>query len=133
MSISVQSLKKAVRLAEQIEDLEAQLASILGKSAAGSRSAKAIATVQSAPAPKATGKKRPHFSAAARASIARAQKARWAKVKEGKAAEPTAMKPEKAARAKKKGKMSAAGRAAVAAAQKKRWAKVKSAKAKAGK
>ena len=62
------------------------------------------------------------MSAAGRAAVAAAQKARWAKVKAGKPA---------AKASAKKSKMSAAGRAKIAAAQKARWAKVKAEKAKA--
>ena len=58
------------------------------------------------------------MSAAGRAAVAAAQKARWAKLKGKKAAKTVA----------KKRKMSAAGRAAIVAAQKARWAKVKAAK-----
>ena len=55
------------------------------------------------------------MSAAARAKIAAAQKARWAKVKKS-VAKPVA---------KKKSGISAAGRAKIAAAAKARWAKAK--------
>lgn len=61
------------------------------------------------------------MSPAARARIAAAQKARWAKFKGKKAGKPVA---------KKKRKMSAAGRAAIAAAAKARWARVRAEKAK---
>ena len=61
------------------------------------------------------------MSPAARARIAAAQKARWAKLKGKKAAKPVA---------RKKHKMSAAGRAAIAAAARVRWAKVRAEKAK---
>lgn len=64
-----------------------------------------------------------HFSAATKAKMAAAQKARWAKLK-GKAAVVADPAP------KKKHKMSAAGRAANIAATKARWAKVKAGKAK---
>ena len=60
------------------------------------------------------------MSAAGRAAVAAAQKARWAKLKGKKAAKPVA----------KKRKMSAAGRAAIVAAQTARWAKIKAAKGK---
>lgn len=62
------------------------------------------------------------FSAATKAKMAAAQKARWAKLKGEPAAAP-------APAAKKKRKMSAAGRAAIVAAAKARWARVKAAKA----
>jgi hypothetical protein len=58
------------------------------------------------------------MSAAARRKIAAAQKARWAKVKDGKSEKP-GLKPKR--------KMSAAGRARIAAAAKARWAKAKAA------
>ena len=64
---------------------------------------------------------RKKMSAAGRRAIAKAQKARWAKVKK---ATPQA-KP-----AKKRKKMSAASRARIAAFQKARWAKIKAAKKK---
>lgn len=55
------------------------------------------------------------MSAAGRARIAAAQRARWRKVK--------AQRPATAAKKLGKRKMSAAGRARIAAAQKERWAK----------
>jgi hypothetical protein len=69
------------------------------------------------------GPKRGGMSAAGRARIAAAQKARWAKSKAVKVAPPAAAKP-----AKKKRKMSAAGRARIGAAAKARWAKIKAEK-----
>ena len=60
------------------------------------------------------------MSPAARARIAAAQRARWAKIKGKKADKPVV----------RKWKMSAAGRAAIAAAAKARWAKYKAEKAK---
>jgi hypothetical protein len=59
------------------------------------------------------------MSAAARARIATAQRARWAKVKAGKSSTPPA------AKATGKRIMSAAARRKIAAAQRARWAKVK--------
>jgi hypothetical protein len=59
-------------------------------------------------------KKRRKMSAAGRANIVKATKARWAKVREAKAAKP-------------RRKMSAAGKRAIAKAQKARWAKVRAA------
>ncbi|HEV2693369.1 MAG TPA: hypothetical protein VG347_10785 [Verrucomicrobiae bacterium] len=112
MSISLSSLttaqlRHAADLKDKIETLNHELALILG----GSVSA-------SAKAPKKKG----GMSAAGRAAVAAAQKARWAKVK---AAKPTAKAPAK------KSKMSAAARAKIGAAQKTRWAKVKAEQAKA--
>jgi len=64
------------------------------------------------------------FSAATKAKMAAAQKARWAK--RGKADSSSATKP------KAKRRLSAAGRAAIVAAAKARWAKVNAQKAKSG-
>lgn len=61
------------------------------------------------------------FSAATKAKMAAAQKARWAKLKGGATAATAAVK-------KPKRKLSAAGRAAIVAAAKARWARVKAGK-----
>ena len=66
--LSISQLKRAVALKEKIEALIKELASILGPST-------------TAQAPKAKKRK---MSAAGRASIRAAQKARWAKVKAAK-------------------------------------------------
>ncbi len=104
-SLSVEQLKKAVQIKEQITILESQLAELLGGG--------------SAPAT------RGGMSAAARAKIAAAQRARWARVKgtggSKAAAKPAASKPGPR-------KMSAAARAKIAAAQRARWARVKGGK-----
>ncbi len=84
----------------------------------GKVDAKLSAFESGKPAAVAVAKKR-KMSAAGRAAIAAAQKARWAKLKGGKAAKP----------AKKKIKFSAAGLARIRAAQKARWAKIKAQKA----
>jgi hypothetical protein len=62
------------------------------------------------------------MSAAGKARVASAQKARWAKIKAAKPA-VTAAKP-----AKKKFTMSAAAKAKISAAAKARWAKIKAEK-----
>ncbi|MBI5821374.1 MAG: hypothetical protein HZA88_20595 [Verrucomicrobia bacterium] len=85
----------------------------------GKVDAKLSAFESGEPAAAVVAKKR-GMSAAGRAAIARAQKARWAKLKGKKAVKPVA---------KKKHKMSAAGRAAIAAAAKARWARVRAEKA----
>jgi hypothetical protein len=107
-SLSVQQLRKAATLKEKIQSLENELRRIFGSLA------KSITAV----APK----KKRKMSAAGRASIAAAQKARWAKVKGQtvKQSQP------------KKRKMSATAKAKIAAFQKARWAKIK-AQQKAGK
>ena len=105
-SLSIAQLRRAADLQEKIEALNEELDSILG---------------ESAPAPaKVPAKQRGGMSAAGRAKIAAAQKARWAKAK---AVKPAA-KP--AVAAKGRG-MSAAARAKIAAAAKARWAKAKAA------
>lgn len=96
-TLSVSELKRALTLREKIEKLQAELTKVLG----GGTSA-----------PAKPGKRT--MSAAGRAAIAAAQKARWAKTKGKQADQP-----------KGKRKMSAAGRAAISAAAKARWAKVK--------
>ena len=105
--LTTKQLRHAADVKEKIEALNGELASILGSSA--SVSAEALT-------------KKGGMSAAGRARIAAAQKARWAKFK---AARPAAKSPTK------RNKMSAVGRARIAAAQKARWAKVKAEKAKA--
>jgi hypothetical protein len=109
-NLTASQLNKAAGIAEKIEQLNAELAALLGASA---------------PEVKIPGKRGPKkggMSAAGRARIAAAQRARWAKAK--------GQKPEVAAQPAKpaKRKMSAAGRARIIAAQKARWAKVKAAK-----
>lgn len=98
-TLSVTQLKKAVSLREKIDSLKTELAHIFGTTEAAG----------------GTGR-RGGMSAAGRARIAAAQRARWAKIN-GKVA------PAKTG----KRKMSAAGRAAIAAAAKARWAKAKAA------
>ena len=82
-------------------------------------------------APIATQGGRRTFSAATKAKMAAAQKARWAKLKGNNSAPAAATVS--APVPKKKRKLSAAGKAAIIAATKARWAKVNAAKAKAGK
>jgi len=108
-------LKLRTALVNEKAKLEARLAAIskvLGQGA------------PTTPAPAAKRGGRRQFSAATKAKMAAAQKARWAKIK-GKAAPATVSAP------KKKRKMSAAGKANIRAAVKARWAKVNAAKAKA--
>jgi len=102
ISLSAEQLRRAAAIKDQIDTLESELGRILGGSAG---------------ATKATPGKRT-MSASARARIAAAQRARWAKVKGSKAAKPAGA-PRR--------KMSAAARAKIAAAAKARWAKAKAA------
>jgi hypothetical protein len=103
-SISTTVLHRAVEIKETIASLTHELTTLLH----GSPATKTV--------------KRRKMSAAERARVAAAQKARWAKVKAGK---PPAKAPAK------KSKMSAAARAKIGAAQKARWARVKAEKSKA--
>jgi hypothetical protein len=99
-------LLKAADLQEKIAKLQTQLAELGGEIPI--------------PVTAKRGPKKGGMSAAGKAKIAAAQKARWAKFHAK--SKPAAEKP-----AKKKNKMSAAGRAKIAAAAKARWAKVKAA------
>lgn len=116
-NLSIEQLKRAVSIKEQIATLEDQLVSILGTRQVGNgriaEGDKILNGKTSAPT------KRRKMSAAGRAKIAAVQKARWAKVKTSGAAKPSAAP-------KRKG-MSAAGRAKIAAAARARWAKAKAA------
>lgn len=103
LSLTTKQLRRAADIKEKIEVLNTELASILG-------------------APVSVSAKRPKrrgMSAAGRAAVAAAQKARWAKIKAG--------KPTVKATAKKKRTMSAAAKAKISAAAKARWAKTKAA------
>jgi hypothetical protein len=102
LSLTTKQLRQAADLKEKIEALNIELVSILGAPAS---------TYAKAP-------KKPGMSAAGRARVAAAQKARWAKIKGAKSAVKVPAK---------RRKMSAAGRARISAAAKARWAKAKGA------
>jgi hypothetical protein len=102
--LSVQQLRKAAALKEKIQSLEKELGRLLGSAP----------TTAASPAPR---KKKFTMSAAARAKISAAAKARWAKIKR------KATAPKKA-----KGKMSAATKAKLSAKLKAIWAKRRAAK-----
>jgi hypothetical protein len=70
MNISAHQLRQAANVRDKITRLEKQLAKILG--------------AKGSPASDGAVKKRRKLSAAARAKIAKAQKARWAKYRAGK-------------------------------------------------
>ena len=106
-------LRQAADLKEQIEKLQNQLV-VLGGSGSGMPS----------PFKKAKPAKR-KMSAAARAKIAAAQKARWAKQKGITQTVKTIPAPKPA---KGKSGMSAEGKARIVAAQKARWAAIKAGK-----
>ena len=103
LNLSAQQLRRAAGIKDQIASLEKKLSQIVG----------APAQANSAP------KKSRKISAAGRARIAAAARARWAKVKGRK----TAAKPVKKIRRK----LSAAARAKIAAAARARWKKAKAA------
>ena len=108
MSISLDQLKEAVSIKEQIAKLELKLNQILG----GKPSPSA--------APAAAEKKGPSkMTPEAKAKISAAAKARWAKIK---AAKPAAKPVAKSAPKKAKRVLSAQGKANIIAAAKKRWA-----------
>jgi hypothetical protein len=104
-SLSSNQLRLAANLKDKIASLTKELGQILGSPS------KLVAPV--------TPKKKRTMSAAARAKIGAAAKARWAKVRGAK----SAAKPVK----KVKRTMSAAGRARISAAAKVRWKKAKAA------
>jgi hypothetical protein len=113
INLTPSQLRHAADLKEKIASLNHQLAGIIyvgGKAHAPAKVA--------LPARKKGG-----MSAAGRARIAAAQKARWAKVHAAKAKPAAAAKP-----AKKKFTMSAAAKAKISAAAKARWAKFHAAK-----
>jgi hypothetical protein len=101
-SLSPQQLRRAADIQERILDLQTELNSILGASAPADTTA-------------APGKRRRRMSAAGRAAIAAAARARWAKIKGAKTS--AAQMPKR--------KMSAAGRARLSAMAKARWRKAK--------
>jgi len=105
-TLSATQLRKAADLKDRIGKLETQLNLLLGSSAASAKPAK----------------KKGGMSAAGRAAVAAAQRARWAKINSGKS--KSVAKQVK----KERKKMSAEARAKIAAAQKARWAKQKSEK-----
>ncbi len=133
INITPTQLRKAADIQERIQSLQKELGQLLGASGPGE-----AGTTE-------TPKKR-KFSAAARARMRAAQKAKWARIKGAKGAQaPTKRKlsaqglaniragvaKRMAAKGKAvqkpKRKFSAAGRAALSAAAKARWAKVKAA------
>lgn len=108
LTLTSSQLKRAAALKDRIGKLEKDLASILG------------APTTSGSAPKKKG-----MSAAGRAKIAAAQKARWAKVAAERDLKKSSQDNKKKHLKKNGRKMSAAWRAKIAAAAKARWAKAK--------
>ena len=126
---SVAQLHRAIKIAEQIQSLESELAAILGT--AGGPVTKSVASTAS------TGKRKytkravvtEADSAAATDAVIHPLFAK-AKRKYTKKAATSTESTAPAKKKRKRGNMSEEGRAAIVAAQKARWAKVKKDKAK---
>ena len=106
-TLSPKQLRRAADLQERIIKLKDEFEQLLG------------APVGTSTPATTKPEKKYKFSAAARAKMRKAQKARWAKIKGAQESTGPAHKPKR--------KMSAAGRAAISAAAKARWAKAKAA------
>ena len=108
-TLTPKELRRAADLKERIDDLQNELSKILGNDAsAASPGTKALKD----------GRRRGRrMSAAGRAAIAAAAKARWAKLRGTVSSEKPATR--------RKRKLSAAGRAALVAAAKARWVKAR--------
>ena len=104
-NLTSKQLRQAASIKDKIESLERRIGKLLGS--------------PSKPVTEAKPKRRRKMSAAGKARIAAAQKARWAKLKGKK----LSVKPVK----KAKRKMSKAARAKISASAKARWAKAKAA------
>ena len=105
INLTSKQLRQAANLKDKIVALEKELSHLFGSTAK--------------PVTAKAPKKKRKMSAAGRARLVAALKARWAKFKAAK----SGAKP-----AKKKFKMSAAAKAKISAAAKARWAKIKAAK-----
>jgi hypothetical protein len=110
---SIDQLKRALAIAEQIQKLEAEFARIVGGTSSVASEPKAV---KASPTKR---KGRRTMSAEARQKIAAAQRARWAKSKGSSAATAKAAPSPKT---KKKRKLSPEGRARIVAALKARHA-----------
>jgi hypothetical protein len=106
MDISLNSLEQALSVRRQIDTLEKRFAALLGRTMSSDST---------------TGKGRRHVSAATRAKIAAAARARWARTRRSQ----TASVP-----AKKKGGLTPAGRRKLSQLMKARWAARRKATAK---
>src|SRR6266700_2290960 len=102
---SIDQLRRAIQISEEIALLEAELNAVLGEEAKAAMLDRALSS------PMVQARKKGGMSALGRARIAAAQKARWAKVK---ASQPAATTP--AAPTKKRRTISAAHRAKLKAA-----------------
>lgn len=122
---SIDQLKRAISISEQIQALEAELASILGGIGESSARAAVKAVASSSSVKAAKGKRT--LSPEARARIVAAQKARWAKARGEEApvteAAPKPRGKKAASGAKGKRVVSEEARARMAASARNRWAK----------
>ena len=112
-------LHQALSIAEKIESLNSELASLVG----GGSTIASLIEAASTPVVK-LGKRT--MSAATKAKMRAAQQARWVMKRSGSLVN-SVVNTEKRLVKKVKGTMSAAGRARIVAAQKARWAKIKGA------
>lgn len=89
---NLEQLKRAALIAEQIEKLETELQAILGGGGAkpGRKKKSVLDESGEAPVRKVKKKRNINFSEEARARIAAAQKARWARFRKDKKAEAKA-------------------------------------------
>lgn len=127
-NLSVEQLKRALEVREQIEKLEQELSSILGNTASVSFSTVAAGRTFAAPAAPARKGKRV-MSAEWRAKIAAAQTRRWAREHAQKAATLNASKPAiQTMAAPGKRVMSSETKAKIAAAARARHAKARAGK-----
>ncbi|MGI8437595.1 MAG: hypothetical protein ACR2NX_11930 [Chthoniobacterales bacterium] len=125
MDLSLEKLKKAVVLREQIQALEQQLQSVFGGSGSGGGgSGGGGDSYRPASAPKKDGRRRP-MSPATRAKLAAAARARWARQKSGMGegiGKPIGKPIAKQTGKKPAGGITAAGRRRLSEAMKARWA-----------
>jgi hypothetical protein len=115
-TLSLNQLKRAVEIREQIESMTKELNQILGSSPL------VYTNGSNRNGHDAQGHGKRNLSASARARIAAAQRVRWAKYNAARPAKPVPSH---------KNRLSPAGRAKVAAAVKARWAKFRAGKARA--
>ncbi len=118
MNLSLDSLREAVRIREEIEELENRVRGLFSGSSYSSKTPSSGTSLHSVAS--TVGKKRT-MSVAARARIAAAQRARWAKSK-GSSARATSTAPTSKRTAATKRRISAAGRKRLSEMMKARWA-----------
>src|ERR1051326_5114531 len=109
--LSAQQLRKAAAIKERIDDLQEELSRLIG-APTEFRSSRA--------AGRPTGRRKHRMSAAGRAAIAAATRARWAKLNGGRGASDAATQP-------KRRRMSAATKRRLAAVARERWKKARAA------